>query len=292
MKSLFYPSEKTQLTRIENIIVKLEQRIAKAFLQENYRKIRNLQRLLIKSYLRQLKAFPEISFEKKIRDFYSKTIYYSTFDFFKKLKIKLRTKNCYQISYKKDSNFYLLQNQSKKKFSNLFLKSFIQENKKKQFYCRLKFNYIYKTLKDFLLDKKKAPLLFISNMIPVFKKLFKDQISVTLNKTTSNLAFCELQNNVLHENLSKNPKKIYRHQIRLILKKSKNKSFSIVLTEIKNLLKYWTTYFKNDAQVLNRIPEIHQYLFRLLWKWLKKRHPHSSRLWIYNKYWKTNSKFF
>jgi hypothetical protein len=286
MKSLFYPSEKAQLSQIENIIVKLEQRIAKAFLQKNYRKIRNLQRLRIKSYLRQLKAFPEIVFEAKIKGFYS------TFDFFKKLKIKLRTKICHEIAYKKESNFDLLQNQSEKKISNLFLKSFIQENAKKQFYSRVKFNYTYKILKDFLLNKKKARSVFSCKITPVFKTLFKNEIALKLNKISYNLAFYEPQNDVLHENLSKNPKKIYRHQIRLILKKSKNKSFSIVLTEIKNLLKHWTIFFKNDAQVLNRIPEIHQYLVRLLWKWLKKRHPHSSRLWIYNKYWKTNPNFF
>ena len=50
MISLFYPSEKTQWKKLENIIIKLQQRITKAALQGNYRKLRNLERLFLKSH--------------------------------------------------------------------------------------------------------------------------------------------------------------------------------------------------------------------------------------------------
>ena len=67
MISLFYPSEKTQWKKLENIIIKLQQRITKAALQGNYRKLRNLERLFLKSHSRQLKLVPQISLEQNFK---------------------------------------------------------------------------------------------------------------------------------------------------------------------------------------------------------------------------------
>lgn len=68
--SLFYPSEKPQWTstrwkKAESIIAKLQHRIAKATLEGDYRKIRNLQRLLVKSLSARLKAVRQCSQENK-----------------------------------------------------------------------------------------------------------------------------------------------------------------------------------------------------------------------------------
>ena len=32
--------------------------------------------------------------------------------------------------------------------------------------------------------------------------------------------------------------------------------------------------------------ELDVYLYRLLWKWAKRRHPRRNNTWIYSKYWK------
>jgi RNA-directed DNA polymerase len=71
--SLFYPSKKAQWTftrwkKAENIIAKLQHRIAKATLEGNYRKIRNLQRLLVQSLSARLKAVRQVAQENKRRN--------------------------------------------------------------------------------------------------------------------------------------------------------------------------------------------------------------------------------
>lgn len=68
--SLFYPSKKPQWTstrwrKAESIIAKLQHRIAKATLEGDYRKIRNLQRLLVKSLSARLKAVRQCAQENK-----------------------------------------------------------------------------------------------------------------------------------------------------------------------------------------------------------------------------------
>lgn len=68
--SLFYPSKKAQWTstrwkKAEDIIAKLQHRIAKATLEGNYRKIRNLLRLLVKSLSARLKAVRQVAQESK-----------------------------------------------------------------------------------------------------------------------------------------------------------------------------------------------------------------------------------
>lgn len=71
--SLFYPSKKPQWTstrwrEAESIIAKLQHRIAKATLRGNYREIRNLQRLLVKSLSARLKAVRQCAQENKEKD--------------------------------------------------------------------------------------------------------------------------------------------------------------------------------------------------------------------------------
>jgi RNA-directed DNA polymerase len=75
-------------------------------------------------------------------------------------------------------------------------------------------------------------------------------------------------------------------KIRGIVKNSKNKTTSTLITELNSVSRIW---FNNHFCATNILPVLNhtnQYLYKLLWKWVRKRHPRKSHFWIYDHYWK------
>lgn len=177
MISLFYPSEKTQWKKLENIIIKLQQRITKAALQGNYRKLRNLERLFLKSHSRQLKLVPQISLEQNFK---------------KKFEFYRQKKNLKKAKYINKSSFSLVQDQDL--FWKLSLDSFVNEIKKKSYYFLKCPNTMHKSKKlifeKIKFDRKKNNLIE-QDFAKTEKKKYKQKINLIL-KTRINKSFLKV----------------------------------------------------------------------------------------------------
>jgi RNA-directed DNA polymerase len=87
-------------------------------------------------------------------------------------------------------------------------------------------------------------------------------------------------------NISKQYIKDFKMKIRGIVKNSKNKTTSTLINELNSVIRIW---FNNHCYATNILPvwnHINHYLYKLLWKWVRKRHPRKSHFWIYDHYWK------
>nr|AST09073.1 putative reverse transcriptase and intron maturase [Eutreptiella pomquetensis] len=47
----------------------------------------------------------------------------------------------------------------------------------------------------------------------------------------------------------------------------------------------WTNFYKDSDYFYVVCLEVDIYLFRLLWKWVHKRHPSRSSIWLLKRYW-------
>lgn len=98
--------------------------------------------------------------------------------------------------------------------------------------------------------------------------------------------FKKSKNGIVLCNISKQSIKDYKIKIRGIVKNSKNKTTSTLITELNSVSRIW---FNNHFCATNILPVLNhtnQYLYKLLWKWVRKRHPRKSHFWIYDHYWK------
>lgn len=98
--------------------------------------------------------------------------------------------------------------------------------------------------------------------------------------------FKKSKNGIILCNISKQSIKDHKIKIRGIVKNSKNKTTSTLITELNSVIEIW---YNNNCYATNIWPvwnQTNQYLYKLLWKWVRKRHPRKSHLWIYDHYWK------
>jgi RNA-directed DNA polymerase len=98
--------------------------------------------------------------------------------------------------------------------------------------------------------------------------------------------FKKSKNGIVFCNISKQSIKDHKIKIRGIVKNSKNKTTSTLITELNSVSQIWLNnhwYATNFLPVCNHT---NRYLYKLLWKWVRKRHPRKSHLWIYDHYWK------
>jgi RNA-directed DNA polymerase len=90
--------------------------------------------------------------------------------------------------------------------------------------------------------------------------------------------FKKSQSGMLLRKVSKQSIKEHKWKLRDTLKNSRNKSTSAIIAELNLLIK--NPFCKIFNNTLN------QYLYKLLWRWARKRHPRQPRSWIYDHYWK------
>lgn len=79
---------------------------------------------------------------------------------------------------------------------------------------------------------------------------------------------------------------IHKNKLKQIIKNSFNLSISSLISLLNREVVSWVycySYFFNSIR-LNKSLDL--YLYKLLWKFVKRCHPRRSNTWIYNKYWK------
>lgn len=67
---------------------------------------------------------------------------------------------------------------------------------------------------------------------------------------------------------------------------NKNKPIDHVISELNQKILYWQKFYNCSIKLSNgKAARMNDYLFWLIWYWLKKRHRTRSAKWLYNRYW-------
>lgn len=78
----------------------------------------------------------------------------------------------------------------------------------------------------------------------------------------------------------------YRRNIKVIIKRNIDKPVYELIKKLNYRISHWMNKVKLEGLYTNDIEHLDIYIYKLLWKWSRKRHPRRPNTWIYNKYWK------
>lgn len=94
------------------------------------------------------------------------------------------------------------------------------------------------------------------------------------------------QNNIILGSIHRNCIRYYKRILKYIIKNSKNTSnFSCLIKVNQEIIKWSTLFYHADNwMIVSR--ELDLYLYKLLWRLVKKQHPRRPNYWIYSKFWK------
>ncbi len=98
--------------------------------------------------------------------------------------------------------------------------------------------------------------------------------------------FRKYRNGVLLRVISKEAQQSHKGKLRDLVKNSKNKPPSALISDLNPVIRGWCNYHRCCSNIRSVWSKTNQYLYRLLWTWAKKRHTRRSLFWIYDKYWK------
>ena len=87
----------------------------------------------------------------------------------------------------------------------------------------------------------------------------------------------------------------YRCHLKLFIKNSLNIKLFSFLQKINSFIIKWRVENNHSNSFFLVAFKLDIYLYRLIWKWAKRKHPRRNNSWIYSKYWKSFSgvwKFF
>lgn len=97
--------------------------------------------------------------------------------------------------------------------------------------------------------------------------------------------FRKMKNRKLLGIISKESQKSHRLQLKEVIKHAGNSPPSALISKLNPIIRGWCNYHRCANDIWKVWNSTNQYLFRLLWKWARNRHPRRSRYWIYNRYW-------
>lgn len=83
--------------------------------------------------------------------------------------------------------------------------------------------------------------------------------------------------------------RIHKMRIKAILKTSFNLTIPLLLKSINREINIWNSFYSKLIFFENNF-KLDLYVYRLLWKFLKRIHPRRTNTWIYSKYWGTFSR--
>nr|YP_009145520.1 RoaA [Trachelomonas volvocina]AKL82433.1 RoaA [Trachelomonas volvocina] len=89
--------------------------------------------------------------------------------------------------------------------------------------------------------------------------------------------------------------RLHKAKIKGIIKNSNNIDVASLILSINKIIIIWSAEYNCINSFWDVCGELDVYVYKLLWKWAKKRHPRRNNKWIYSKYWKVflgNWKFF
>lgn len=99
--------------------------------------------------------------------------------------------------------------------------------------------------------------------------------------------FLYLERNFCIGQISRNTVREHKLKLKILIKDFANANSFILLKLINSILLDWT--FKYDCIDFpwDIWGELDVYLYKLLWKWARRRHPRRPNTWVYMKYWKS-----
>lgn len=95
--------------------------------------------------------------------------------------------------------------------------------------------------------------------------------------------------------ISKKSIKDYKCRIKAIVKSSYNKNIILVINLLNYEIQEWKRLYLFSSGLGSLAIELDIYLYKVIWKYVRRCHPRRTNTWIYSKYWKQFSgvwKFF
>lgn len=139
---------------------------------------------------------------------------------------------------------------------------------------------------QFYLSKKVLAEFFSTRGIQINFKAFMLRSFLNNNFSIFDLIFFKSSNSFIFTRASKNFLRKYKIRLKTILKVGSNFNLLTIIKklnlEILNFLKFYSFF----GYVLNISNELDIYLYKIVWKFVKRCHPRRSNIWIYTKYWK------
>lgn len=99
--------------------------------------------------------------------------------------------------------------------------------------------------------------------------------------------FKKLQDQSIISEISNNAIRCYKSKLKICIKNSQNFNLSKFLKKINFFISKWRMENNYCTSFFISACMLDIYLYRLLWKWAKRKHPRRSNSWIYSNYWKS-----
>lgn len=146
----------------------------------------------------------------------------------------------------------------------------------------------------FIFSSSVNGLFLMTNLIKNFlalRQLFINNSSFSLRSIYQGIYFSDWKfyrskNNIFFSVVSDNVIREYKLKLKNIVKISYTSSSFIFLKILNNEIYSWLLRIKNSSNFDFICSELDLYLYKILWKWAKRRHIRRSNTWIYSKYWK------
>ncbi len=133
-------------------------------------------------------------------------------------------------------------------------------------------------LEKFLLIKG----LYIGEKMNLYSRYASFDLIYYLNwkfkKVKNNNIFSDISNIAIHQ---------YKSKLKILIKNSQHICLSKFLQKINILVLNFQIKNSYCSSFIKLAFQLDIYLYRLLWKWSKRKHPRRSNSWIYSKYWKS-----
>nr|YP_010700387.1 putative group II intron reverse transcriptase/maturase RoaA [Phacus arnoldii]WCH63588.1 putative group II intron reverse transcriptase/maturase RoaA [Phacus arnoldii] len=98
--------------------------------------------------------------------------------------------------------------------------------------------------------------------------------------------FIRNKNNIYLGQISRDNVRSHKNRLKSIVKNYGNNDFFMLLRHLNKEILTWSTIYRSADLVWYIWGELDVYLYKILWKLVKRRHPRRPHTWIYLKYWK------
>lgn len=98
--------------------------------------------------------------------------------------------------------------------------------------------------------------------------------------------FFRTKNSLCSGSISNENLQIHKFELKKIIKNFSGANFFMLLKRINTNIINWKILYQYSDFFLDLCSEMDLYVYRLLWKFVKKYHTRRSNTWIYSKYWK------
>jgi RNA-directed DNA polymerase len=100
------------------------------------------------------------------------------------------------------------------------------------------------------------------------------------------LTFRKASNGYLLRKISNDSLRSHLETLRERVKRNSGIPPEALISKLNPIIRGWCNYHRCCSNVWSAWHHANQYLFRQLFKWCRNKHPHKSKFWIYDKYWK------